>query len=210
MPNLMTHDDALSIANKLLKVPRTREEDMAVIEAANGLLPVAVTDARLSFPNDGSEPYDTYLKRKRTASVEDEGKPHWFPHVEPGDDRVDLVLERAGFGSAASPAGRARLYRAYGEELFERRRLMWGASKGTIQSGTEPGVDSKAVVEQATRIVADQDSNSPFNPAKRFLTGETRENECIKYIKRFGTEAVRGQCVKFNCDISGRPLRTKT
>jgi len=127
------------------------------------------------------------------------------------DEAIDITLERKAFGAAASPSGRAALFRHYGEALFEQRRQAWGASPGTIQSGSEPGADSlnAETVANAKMIVADQDSNSPYNPAKRYLNDETRANECAKFLARFGTKAVRAQCEKFSVDIAGRPLRKR-
>ena len=125
------------------------------------------------------------------------------------DDQIDPVWERKAFGSAATPQGRASFYKKFGTEFAEQRREAWGASPGTIQSGNEPGTENldAGTVAKAKQIVADQDSNSPFNPAKRFLTEETRANECGKYIIRFGTKAARDKCEKFQVDIAGRPLR---
>jgi hypothetical protein len=128
------------------------------------------------------------------------------------DEMVDITLERKAFGPAASPSGRASLYRKYGTELAEQRREAWGASPGTIQSGTEPGAEnhSAEVVKKAAKIVADQDSNSPFNPNKRYLNETTRANECAKFFVRYGTKAAQAHCAKFGTDIAGRVLRKRT
>jgi len=176
--------------------------------AANDLQPTAKADIVLIAPKLGEN-------AEANKAVLDEWlstRAHVRKSVEQKhDETIDLNLERAAFGAAASPSGRAKLYRTYGPDLFNQRRLAWGASEGTIRSGTEPGAEGrdKATVEQAAKIIADQDSNSPFNPAKRFLTEETRANECAKFVVRFGTKATRAQCVKFNCDIAGRPLRKR-
>lgn len=122
---------------------------------------------------------------------------------------IDLALERKAFGLRATPQGRAALYRKYGEALFEQRREIWGASPGTIRSGREPGTEGHSVeviAEVEVVAAADEDSQSPYNPLKRYLSAESRAAECVKYLNRFGTAAVRAQCAKYSVDIAGRPL----
>lgn len=191
-------------------------------------MPVTLAHARLiarEFIRDNDlQPTaegDIMLLHKSLSEDDDEANKaaldEWLasrPHVkktveQQADEAIDIALERKAFGADASPAGRASLYRKYGEALFEQRREAWGASPGTIQSGTEPGAEghSAETVKKAAKIVADQDGNSPFNPNKRYLNEQTRVNECAKFAVRFGTAAVRKQCAKFGCDIAGRPLR---
>ena len=127
------------------------------------------------------------------------------------DEKIDIDMERRAFGPDATPQGRGALYRKYGTELAEQRRLAWGASSGTIRSGTEPGAEnhSAETVAKAKKIVSDQDSASPFNPNKRYLTEETRANECAKFFVRYGTKSAQAQCQKFGTDIAGRILRKR-
>jgi len=114
-------------------------------------------------------------------------------------------------GPTASPQGRSAFYKKFGTEFAEQRRLVWGASPGTIQSGTEPGTNHSAeVVKKAEKIVAAEESNSPFNPNKRYLNETTRANECAKYIVRFGPKPAQAQCAKYQVDLAGRPLRKRT
>jgi hypothetical protein len=125
------------------------------------------------------------------------------------DEQIDLVWERKAFGPDATPQGRGAFYKKFGTEFAEQRRAAWGASPGTIKSGNEPGAEnhSAEVVKKAEKIVAAEDSNSPFNPQKRFLTAETRVNEISKFIVRFGTKAAQAHAAKFQVDLAGRPLR---
>jgi hypothetical protein len=172
--------------------------------AANDLLPTCKQDIVLLAKQLTEDP-----EANKIALVEWlETRAHVRKSVE---QKADLVAERKAFGPDASPIGRASFYKKFGVEFSEQRRLAWGASPGTIQSGTEPGAEnhSTEVVAKAAKIVADQDSNSPFNPAKRYLTEATRANECAKFIARYGTKATQAHAAKFGTDISGRPLRKR-
>src|ERR1700687_5511641 len=53
------------------------------------------------------------------------------------DEQIDLVWERKAFGPDATPQGRGAFYKKFGTEFAEQRRAAWGASPGTIKSGTE-------------------------------------------------------------------------
>jgi hypothetical protein len=133
------------------------------------------------------------------------------------DDMIDIERERTAFGPTATTEGRAVYYRelrkATGDDTFaESRRAAWGAT-AVLKSGTEPGTGATHdddTVKKAAKIVADESSNSPFNPRKNFQSPETRANECAKYIVRFGTRAAQAQCAKFSTDIAGRPLARKS
>jgi hypothetical protein len=124
---------------------------------------------------------------------------------------IDIELERRAFGKDATPGGRAKAHNVYGPEFFNVRREAWGASEGTIRSGTEPGVSSEETVKKAEKIVAasEQFANSPFNPQKRYLTEQSRQNEIVKYIGRFGTKSAQAAAAKFGVDLAGRPLRKR-
>jgi hypothetical protein len=127
------------------------------------------------------------------------------------DELIDIALERTAFGPTATPGGRAKAYRLYGAELFEQRRLAWGASEGIIRSGTEPGGENTdaATVKKAAKIVADEFANSPFNPQKRYLTEDTRIADIARYVNRFGTKAAQKAANHFNVDLAARPLRKR-
>jgi hypothetical protein len=127
------------------------------------------------------------------------------------NERIDLTLERAGFGPDASPAGRAKLYRTYGEELFNERMKAWGASPGTIRSGREPDADKSdaATVKAAKKIVDEQYTNCPLNPKKVYLTEETRINDIGRYISKFGAKQASKVAAHFGVDLAGRELRER-
>jgi hypothetical protein len=127
-------------------------------------------------------------------------------------EKIDLALERAGFGPEASPAGRAKLYRVYGEELFNERMKAWGASAGTIRSGVEPDADKSdaATVAKAKQIVEEQFANCPLNPRKVYLTEQTRLNDIARYIQRFGSKQASKAAAHFQVDLAGRPLARKS
>jgi len=125
------------------------------------------------------------------------------------DENIDIEREREAFGPDATTAGRSAFYKEFGNEYAEARRKAWGAGF-ELKSGIEPGTEAKQdeeVVVKAKKIVSDESSNSPFNPAKKFESPVTRANECAKFINRFGTKAAQAQCAKFSCDIAGRPLQ---
>jgi hypothetical protein len=127
------------------------------------------------------------------------------------DESIDIEAERRAFGPDATPQGRGALYRKYGNEFAERRRQAWGAEPGTIKSGNEPGgvnLDA-ATVEKARKIVADEFTNSPFNPQKRYLTAETRLADIARYISRYGSKTAQKACDHFQVDLAARPLRKR-
>jgi hypothetical protein len=177
--------------------------DKYVDDQANDIVPTCKEDIELAFQDRLKEGDDAgnfaLLKEYR----------YNHPNIWRSADtvgKIDIVLERGAFGKDASPAGRVKAYRVYGADLFEQRRLAWGASEGTIRSGTEPGKSSEDVVRKAEKIVAAEDANNPFNPKKRYLTEETRINDITKFINHFGTKAAQAACAKFQVDIAGRPL----
>ncbi len=127
------------------------------------------------------------------------------------DEKIDLALERAGFGPEASPAGRAKLYRVYGEALFNERMKAWGASPGTIRSGREPNVEKAdaATVAKAKQIVEEQYAACPLNPKKVYMTEQTRLNDIARYIQRFGSKQASKAAAHFNVDLAGREIRKR-
>ena len=174
--------------------------------AANDLAPTCEVDIEVGLGDE----LDENDPDKNKAALDGWLEAH--PHVRKSAGtpaKIDIALERGAFGMNATPGGRAKAYRLYGPALFEQRRLAWGASEGTIRSGTEPGKSSEDVVAKAEKIVAADDSNSPFNPKKRFLTEESRQRKITKFINHFGTKAASAACAKFQVDIAGRPLRER-
>jgi hypothetical protein len=127
------------------------------------------------------------------------------------NERIDLALERSGFGPEASPPGRAKLYRVYGEELFNERMKAWRASAGTIRSGVEPNVEKSdaATVAKAKRIIDDQYAACPLNPKRVYMTEQTRLNDIARYIQRFGSKQASKAAAHFGVDLAGRELRKR-
>src|SRR5579863_5479148 len=93
----------------------------------NDLQPTCKADIILLAPKLGEDPE----ANKAILGEWLEAREHVRKSVESKNgEKIDMTLERAAFGVAASPSGRAKLYRFYGPALFEQRRLAWGASEG--------------------------------------------------------------------------------
>ena len=130
------------------------------------------------------------------------------------DDRINIEAERLAFGPGGAPAGRAALSKLYGGELFEQRRVAWGADKGVMASGTEPGVDQAKV---AAKQIAGEAARQKRRDGHRTLQSRREEvrvgagagERLQDWFVRYGTASARRECVRFNVDIAGRPLRAK-
>jgi hypothetical protein len=132
------------------------------------------------------------------------------------DEMIDIEMERKMYGPDATPQGRAAGYRHYAkltgsDEFAEQRRIAWNADAGIIKSGKEPGGEDHdaATVKRAQQIVADEFDNCPYNPNRRFVSVETRNNEISRYIKRFGTKQAQKAANHFQVDLAARPLRQR-
>jgi hypothetical protein len=88
-------------------------------------------------------------------------------------------------------------------EALNAEAELYGTKVGSLRPGTKPNADG------TPGVVDNGDSNSPFNPKRRFESDQTRYNEIEKGIKRFGIKWAQGQCAKFSVDLAGRPLRRK-
>jgi hypothetical protein len=85
-------------------------------------------------------------------------------------------------------------------EALHAEATLYSTQVGSLKPGVKPDPDRKPGVVDTT------DSNSPFNPARRFESEQTRHNEIEKGIKRFGVKWAQGQCAKFGVDLAGRKL----
>jgi hypothetical protein len=80
----------------------------------------------------------------------------------------------------------------------------YGTTRGTTKPGVKPDPDGKKPVADSN-----SDSQSPFNPRKTYTSQEARENEIIKFIRRFGTPTAQKHAARFGVDLAGRVLKPK-
>jgi hypothetical protein len=174
--------------------------------ADNDLTPMCAADVELAL----LDVLDENDEEKNVAALDEYRDSH--PNIRKSADTrkpIDIKAEREAFGGDATPAGRVRLFKLYGEAQYTERMSAWGATAGSMKAGTEPGASSEETIKKAEAIVKrdEESSRNPFNPKTKYGSDQVRLNEIAKYIRAFGTKASARAAAKYGVDLAGRPLR---
>jgi hypothetical protein len=166
----MTDAEALRIA-QLMRADdnkRMNDEDIRAICLAHGMLPHAVPDCILRYPNNGEEPLDKYLARMKAAGE----IAHWFPYVPPEEDAALAPLIEAACGNAPTMKARAALLAAAGPELYATILTKFGCSDRTLAPGKKPVTDKTDDKKSDDRKRPDK--SNPWSKAGWNMTQQSR------------------------------------
>lgn len=156
MPDLMTAAEVARIAKLMSEPVKMNDADIRAIALAKGVVPTALYDIAVRFPNDGSVALDTWLDDIRKEA------PHYWPPRDETED-VDKALVLAACGPKPTLAARAALRAAAGAELYSKILTAWGCSERTLSPGTNPknvtdGTEKKSEERAAKR----PDASNPW------------------------------------------------
>jgi len=197
----ITDEEVARVAKALRETKSMEDADIETLALAAGVIKPAVYDVLVRYPNDGSESLTDFLTRLKPVT------PHWYPPAEPSDG-IDAALIEAACGAKPTLAKRAELYKVAGPDVYAKILTQWDCSPTSLAPGRKPGASTDDTAKAAAKIVADADSNSPFNPARK-LSDAVRINEIGKYIRAFGTKSAARSAEKFGVDLAGRALRKR-
>jgi hypothetical protein len=175
------------------------DEDITAGCIAHGMLPIAVQDVLIQYPNDGSEPLVTWLDRIKPTV------PHRYPPPEIDDGVNPLMIERA-FGATPTMFARGDLLRLVGPDLYSKLMASWGASASNLKPGTNPKATTETQVKDAVAAALRKPkASNPWSKDGWNVTAQGRLVQSIGLDKAAAIAAAAGSKIgatKYNPDYA--------